>query len=61
MLDAHPAPDALARPPLPATAIDLPAEPGASGRGRRLFAAARTLLPILEAGQRSMPRSSGRP
>ena len=34
MLDAHPAPDALARPSLPALAIDPPAFSGPSGRGR---------------------------
>ena len=48
MLDAQPAPDTLARPPLPATAIDPPARPAA---GDALFAAARTLLPMLEAGR----------
>ena len=51
MLDAHPAPDALARPPLPALAIDPPAEPARLAGGDALFAAARTLLPILEAGR----------
>ena len=51
MLDAHPAPDALARPPLPAAAIDSPASPARPSAGDALFAAARTLLPVLEAGQ----------
>ena len=51
MLDAHPAPDALARPPLPATAIDPPAASARPVQGDALFAAARTLLPVLEAGR----------
>ncbi len=51
MLDAHPAPDALARPPLPALAIDPPAEPARLSGGDALFAAARSLLPVLEAGR----------
>ena len=51
MLDAHPAPDALARPSLPATAIDPPATPARPVQGDALFAAARTLLPVLEAGR----------
>ena len=51
MLDAHPAPDALARPPLPAVAIDPPAPPARPVAGDALFAAARTLLPVLEAGR----------
>ena len=50
MLDAHPAPDALARPPLPATAIDPPASPARPVAGDALYAAALTLLPVLEAG-----------
>ena len=50
MLDARPAPDALARPPLPA-AIDPPASPARPSPGDALFAAAQTLLPILEAGR----------
>ena len=50
MLDAHPAPDALARPPFPATAIDPPASPARPVAGDALFAAARSLLPVLEAG-----------
>ena len=51
MLDAPLAPDALARPPLPATAIDPPASPARPSAGDALFAAARTLLPVLEAGR----------
>ena len=51
MLDARPAPDALARPPLPATAIDPPASPARPSAGDALFAAARTLLPVLESGR----------
>ena len=51
MLDARPAPDALARPPLPATAIDPPASPARPSAGDALFAAAQTLLPVLEAGK----------
>jgi len=51
MLDARPAPDALARPPLPATAIDPPAEPARPVAGDALFAAAHALLPVLEAGK----------
>ena len=51
MLDARPAPDALARPPLPATSIDQPASPAPPIAGDALFAAAQTLLPILEAGR----------
>ena len=51
MLDAHPAPDALARPPLPVAAIDPPASPPRPAAGDALFAAARTLLPALEAGR----------
>ena len=51
MLDAHPAPDALARPSLPALAIDPPASPARPVAGDALYAAARTLLPILEAGR----------
>ena len=50
MLDAHPAPDALARPPVPA-AIDPPASPARPVQGDALFAAARALLPVLEAGR----------
>ena len=50
MLDAHSAPDPLARPPLPAT-IDPPASPARPLQGDAIFAAARTLLPALEAGK----------
>ena len=51
MLDAHPAPAAPARPP--AAAIPIPAVPRSSPRFRSaaLLAAARTLLPVLEAGR----------
>ena len=51
MLDAPLAPDALARPPLPATAIDPPASPARPSPGDALFAAAQALLPVLEAGR----------
>ena len=51
MLDAHTAPDVPARPPLPALAIDPPAEPVPLSGGDALFAAARSLLPVLEAGR----------
>ena len=51
MLDANPAPDALARPPLRATAIDPPAPPARPSPGDALYAAAQTLLPVLEAGR----------
>ena len=50
MLDARPAPDALARPPLPA-AIDPPASPVRPPAGDALFVAAQALLPVLEAGR----------
>ncbi len=50
MLDAPQAPDALAR-PLPPAAIDPPAAPARPVAGDALFAAARTLLPVLEAGR----------
>ena len=50
MLDAHPAPDVLARPPV-AAAIDPPASPARPVQGDALFATARTLLPVLEAGR----------
>ena len=50
MLDAHPAPDALARPPFSDTAIDPPASPARPVAGDAVFAAAMTLLPVLEAG-----------
>ena len=49
MLDARPAPDALARPLSPSGPIDPPAEPARRVAGDALFAAARTLLPVLEA------------
>ena len=51
MLDARTAPDALARPPVPSTAIDPPASPARLSAGDALFAAAQALLPVLEAGQ----------
>ena len=51
MLDAHPAPDAPARPPLPDLAIDAPASLARPLAGDALFAAARSLLPVLEAGR----------
>ena len=51
MLDANPAPDTHARPALPDIVIDPPAEPDRSVAGDALFAAARTLLPALEAGR----------
>ena len=51
MLDAPTAPDAHARPPVPALATDSPAEPPRPIAGDALFAAARTLLPVLEAGR----------
>ena len=50
MLDAHPAPDSLARPPVP-PAAQPPASPARPVQGDALFAAARTLLPVLEAGR----------
>ncbi len=51
MLDAHPAPDALARPPFPATPVDPPAEPARPVAGDALFATAQSLLPMLESGR----------
>ena len=51
MLDARPAPDALARPPLPTLATDPAASPARPSPGHALFAAARALLPVLEAGR----------
>ena len=51
MLDAHTVPDALARPPLPATAIDPTASPARPSAGDALFAAAQALLPVLETGR----------
>ena len=46
-----PAPDALARPPLPTLATDPAASPACPSPGDALFAAARALLPVLEAGR----------
>ena len=51
MLDAPQAPDALARPLRPAVPIAPPAEPARPVAGDALFTAARTLLPVLEAGR----------
>ena len=51
MLDAPQAPDALARQPFPTTAIDPTAAPAPPVAGDALFAAAQTLLPVLEAGR----------
>ena len=51
MLDAHPAPDDLARPPLPALATDTTASPARPSAGDALFAAAQALLPVLEVGR----------
>ncbi len=51
MLDAPQAPDALARPLPRAVPIDPPAAPARPVQGDALFAAARTLLPVLEAGR----------
>ena len=51
MLDARPAPDALARPPLPTLATDPPASPARPSAGDALFAAAQALLPVLESGR----------
>ncbi len=51
MLDAPQAPDALARPLPPAVPIDPPAAPARPVQGDALFAAAGTLLPVLEAGR----------
>ena len=51
MLDAHPAPDASARAPISTLAIDPAAEPARLAGGDALFAAARSLLPVLEAGK----------
>ena len=50
MLDAQRAPDALARPPLPALAIDSPASPARPAAAYAVFAAALSPLPFLEAG-----------
>ena len=51
MLDAPQAPDARARPLPPAVPIDPPADPACPVAGDALFAAAQTLLPVLEAGR----------
>ena len=51
MLDAHPVPDDLARPPVPAAVIDPPASPARPSAGDALFSAAQALLPMLEAGR----------
>ena len=51
MLDAPQAPDALARPLPPAIPIDSPAAPAPPVAGDALFAASKTLLPVLEAGR----------
>ena len=51
MLDARPAPDALARPPLPTLATDPAASPARPSPADALFTAAQALLPVLEAGR----------
>ena len=51
MLDSPQAPDALTRPLPPAAAIDPPVAPAQPVAGDALFAAAQTLLPVLEAGR----------
>ena len=51
MLDAHTAPDAPARPPLPALATDPPAETARISGADALFSAAQALLLVLEAGR----------
>ena len=51
MLDAPTAPDALARPLLPTIAPEPSASPDRPVQGDALFTAARTLLPVLEAGR----------
>ena len=53
MLDAHPAPAAPARPPaaVPAPAIVQPSAPQPTSASTALLVAARTLLPVLEAGR----------
>ena len=51
MLDAHPAPAAPARPPAPVPVIAEPAEPQPPSAPAALLTAARTLLPVLEAGR----------
>ena len=50
MLDANPAPDALARPPASAVATETPPSTSRPVAGDALFAAGRSLLPVLEAG-----------
>ena len=62
MLDAHPAPGASARPQLPP--VSVPASGGAPADvdgPAALLDAARTLLPVLEAGRRSTPEPSAMP
>ena len=51
MLDAHPATDASARPQLPPGPAALAGAPQARAGAGALIAAARTLLPVLEAGR----------
>ena len=51
MLDARPAPDALARPPLPALTTETPESQARPSPGDALFAAGQALLPVLEAGR----------
>ena len=51
MLDAHPAADASARPQLPPGPAALAGAPQARAGSGALIAAARTLLPVLEAGR----------
>ena len=51
MLDAPTAPDALARPLPPSVPDHPPASPARPSAGDALFAAARTLLPVLESGR----------
>ncbi len=51
MLDARPAPDALARPPVLSTAIRPTASPARPAQSDPIFAAAQALLPVLEAGR----------
>ena len=51
MLDAHPAADASARPQLPPDPAALAGAPQARAGAGALIAAARTLLPVLEAGR----------
>ncbi len=52
MLDAHTAPDASARLPVPRTLPSVPVAPGSEPSAHdALFTAAKTLLPVLEAGR----------